>query len=262
MDPFDNSSEFIPSSHPSKGKCWSSPSEASLLPPRPRPSPCASFQPLQDALCKKVQVPPCWPYGCSLSLSPWLPHPQTKGAEQMARVLPQCLPSALGEESGRGSEHSEQAALTPTTGCFPEAAPLLPNPASPPRSSGRCASIQPHLVCTSTAAGRGEVAFSGRFSGSGNATWLVSQVPGSLCPNGICRCGDDHGKPGSWGAVCFLGIAQVCRFCVSWWNCEGGHESNGCSSTPKLDHPEAVPRSLSPICQTSEGTVTCCFEWL
>lgn len=145
-------------------------SEASLLPPRPSPSPCASFQPLHDALCKKVQVPHSGPIDVLLSLSSWLPHPQTKGAEQMARVLPQCLPRAYGEESGRGSAHSEQAALTPTTGCFPKAAPLLPNRASPPRSGGRCASSQPHLVCTSTAAGRGEVAFSRRFSGSGNAT--------------------------------------------------------------------------------------------
>ncbi|XP_042099285.1 transient receptor potential cation channel subfamily M member 3 isoform X2 [Ovis aries] len=27
--------------------------------------------------------------------------------------------------------------------------------------------------------------------------------------------------PGSWGTVCFLGIAQVCGFWFSWWNLEG-----------------------------------------
>lgn len=55
-DPFYNSSQCI-MSHKSKVKCLSYCSEASLLPLCPSPSPCASFQPLKDALYEKVQVP-------------------------------------------------------------------------------------------------------------------------------------------------------------------------------------------------------------
>lgn len=54
----------------------------------------------------------------------------------MARVLPQCLPGAYGEESGRGSARAEQAALTRTTGCFPKAAALLPNRGPLPGAAG------------------------------------------------------------------------------------------------------------------------------
>lgn len=219
IDPFYNSSPFL-RSHKSQGECLSYHLEASLLPLCPSPSPCASFQPPKDALCKKVQVarsgfidfPSCSPPG-----SP----PKQARAEQMARVLPQCLTRVHWEESRRGSARSERAALAATTGCFAQAVLLLQNRASPPRSSRQCASVQPHLVCMSTAAGRGEVAFLRRFRGSGNATWLVSQVPASLCPDGICRCGDDHGMPRPRGTVCFLGIAQGCSFWFSRWNLEG-----------------------------------------
>lgn len=56
IDPFYSHSQFI-MSRKSKEKCLSYRSEASLLLRCPSPSPCASFQPLKDALCKKVQVP-------------------------------------------------------------------------------------------------------------------------------------------------------------------------------------------------------------
>ena len=132
----------------------------------PPPVPVSSPSKMLCARKCKFPILALLMFPCPLFLAP----PQTERAEQMARVLPQCLPCVYGEESGRGSAHSEQAALTPTTGCFLQAAPLLQNRASASRSSRQCASIQPHLVCTSTAAGRGEVAFSRRFSGSGTAT--------------------------------------------------------------------------------------------
>lgn len=158
-------------SHKSKGECLSYHLEASFLPLCPSPSPCASFQPLKDALCKKVQVARSGFIDFSLLLPSWLPpSPKQARTEQMARVLPQCLTCVPWEESRRGSAHSEQAALTATTGWFVQAVLLPQNRASPPRSSRHCASIQPRLVCMSTAAGRGEVAFLRRFSGSGNAT--------------------------------------------------------------------------------------------
>lgn len=153
--------------------------------------------------------------------APLLAPPQTRLAKQWPRIPPIAWPAFTGRRAGEGARIPEQAALTPTTGCFVQAVPLLQNRASPPWSSRQCASIQPHLVCMSTAAERGEVAFLRRFRGSGKATWLVFQVPGSLCPNGICRCGDDHGMPEPWGTVYFLGIAQVFSFWFSWWNLEG-----------------------------------------
>lgn len=218
VDPFYNSSQFIVS-HKSKVFILSFggiPFSFCVL----APPPCASFQSLREMLCTrkcKFPVLALLMFPFALLLAP----PQTKWAEQMARVFPQCLTCVYWEESRRGSAHSEQAALTPTAGCSVQAVPLLQNRASPPRSSRQCASIQPRLVCMSTAAGRGEVAFLRRFSGSGSATWLVSQVAGSLCPDGILRCGDDHGMPGLWGTVYFLGTAQVCGFWFSRWNLDG-----------------------------------------
>lgn len=80
MDPSYSRSQFTVS-RKSKGKCLSSHSKASLLPLCPSPSPRASFQPLKDALCKKVQVPSFWIYWFSLLLSSWLPPPeQASGA--------------------------------------------------------------------------------------------------------------------------------------------------------------------------------------
>lgn len=182
------------------------------LPLRQFPAPQRCFVQESTSSSGFIFVPFCFPPGSpskqeSKANGPGPPH--------------NAWPAFAGRREGEGARILEQAALTPTTGCFVQAVPLLRNQASPPRSSKQCASIRPHLVCMSTAAGRGEVAFLRRFRGSGNATWLDSQVPGSLCPNGICRCGDDHGMPGPWRAVYFLGIAQICSLWSSQWNLEG-----------------------------------------
>lgn len=138
MDTFDNSSVYSLVTSIQRKVFILSFSLPVLAPP-----PVPVSQPLQDALCKKVQVSPFWPYRCPPSLSSWLPHPQTKGAEQMARALPQRLPRAHREESGRGSAHSEQAAaLTPaTTGCL-----LLPGGCSSP-SKPRVPSPEQQALC-------------------------------------------------------------------------------------------------------------------
>lgn len=86
-DPFYNSSLFI---MPYKSK-----RSISLIMQRhpfslwvPSPSHCASFQPLKDALCKKVQVPCSGFINVPFSSTLGSPHPQSHWAERMARVLP------------------------------------------------------------------------------------------------------------------------------------------------------------------------------
>lgn len=219
IDLFYDSSQFI-MSHKSKRKRLSYHSEASLLPPNVLAPPPAPVSSPSKMLCARKYKFSFWLNFCFFFLSSWLPL-KTREQSKWPGFPPNAWPAFAGRRAGEGARILEQAALTPTTGCFVQAVPLLRNQASPPRSSRQCASIRPHLVCMSTAAGRGEVAFLKRFRGSGNATWLDSQVPGSLCPNGICRCGDDHGMPGPWGGVYFLGIAQICSLLSSWWNLEG-----------------------------------------
>lgn len=121
-------------SHKSKVKCLSYHSEASLLPLCSSPSPSASFQPSKMLCIRKCKFPVLallmFPF--ALFLAP----PQTKWAEQMARVFPQCLTCVYWEESRRGSAHSEQAALTPTTGCSVQAVPLLQTMHPLPEAAG------------------------------------------------------------------------------------------------------------------------------
>lgn len=169
IDPFYDSSQFI-MSHKSKRKRLSYHSEASLLPPGVLAPPPAPVSSPSKMLCARKYKFSFWIHFCSFLLSSWLPPSQNRRAKQMARVPPQRLTCVCGRRAGEGARILEQVPLTPTTGCFVQAVPLLRNQASPPRSSRQCASIRPHLVCMSTAAGRGEVAFLRRFRGSGNAT--------------------------------------------------------------------------------------------
>jgi hypothetical protein len=207
-------------SHKSKRKHLSYHSEASLLPPGVLAPPPAPVSSPSKMLCAKKYKFSFWVHFCSFLLSSWLP-PKTREQSKWPGFPPNAWPVfAEGEQERERAFWSRLLWLRPQAVlCRLSLSFEIKHP--PPRSSRQRASIRPHLVCMSTAAGRGEVAFLRRFRGSGNATWLDSQVPGSLCPNGICRCGDDHGMPGPWGTVYFLGTAQICSFLSSRWNLEG-----------------------------------------
>lgn len=258
-DPFYNSSQCI-MSHKSKVKCLSYCSEASLLPLCPSPSPCASFQPLKDALYEKVQVPRssfidvpfCSPLG---SPPNWVSRVNGPGFPPMPDLR---LPGGEQEREctfRAGCSDSDHRLFR--AGCPSPSKSCIPSP-------------KQQAVCLHSAT-FGMHEHGCRERGGGflkKVQWLRQRHLTSL-PS--CR------KPLPWwnlqvwrwpwdaravGDRLFSRHRSGLRFLVFPVEFRRGHESNWCSSTSKLDHSEAVPRSLSPICETSEGTVTCCFEWL